>query len=237
MRRGLLIIEKLGKLFVISIFLISTLFLIRIFQGKRNHEHLALPIPVMEENAILNRYGIEATKIRLFSYPTPDNISWDRNEKYDGDFSLKISIKNNNSLKTYYCSGIDFILPFNLSMYKYSGIIEFWIKGGKNYFCAKCLDLVFKDKKDTQVKLNILKFFYFDEKWQHVSIPLSEFLKEESLFWDGKAWSPRPFNWNEIKSLIFAMPLDNCDNIEIFIDSLIIVDNNKRILDIFSYFE
>ncbi len=237
MRRRLLIIEELGNLFVISIFLIFTLFLIQILQGKRNHEHLALPVPVKEENAILNRYGVEATKIRLFSYPTPDNISWDRNEKYDGDLSLKIAIKNDNSLKTYYCSGIDFISPFNLSMYKYSGTIEFWIKGGKNYFCAQSLDLVFKDKKNTHAKLNILKFFYFDEKWQHVSIPLSEFLKEEGLFWDGVAWSSRLFNWNEIKSLMFAMTLGNCEDIEIFIDSLIIVDNNKRILDIFSYFE
>ncbi|HAB50812.1 MAG TPA: hypothetical protein DCE80_01305 [Ignavibacteriales bacterium] len=224
------------RLIIASLSVSVSLFLMQSY--LRNKTDSPPELPVKAENAILNRYAIEATKIRLFSQQLSSYIGWDKDVKYAGELSLKISIENRNVALKDYFNGINLLSPFDLSLYKDSGILKFYIKGGVNYSHIIDLDLILKDKFETQSKIHIFKFIDLRSEWQHFSVPLAEFSKESGCYWNGTAWLPRTLDWGHIESITFLIsPAKDCDMIEIFIDDFSIRDNSRKNLDLFSYYE
>lgn len=193
-------------------------------------------LPVQEENLILNRFGIETTKFRLYSYPAKSSIGWSKKEKFAGDVSLRISIEDVN-VKSKYYSGIKFLTPLSLSLQRDKGILVFWVKGGKDYSRLSSIELGLKDKIGVQVTASPFPLIDLSEKWQQMELPLSKF-SNEGLLWDKGNARHGSLNWDEISDIAFVvLPEADCGPFEIFIDDLKIMDKDKAIYDLFSAIE
>lgn len=228
--------KKISTLIIIYIFGNIIIFFISVIYSLNKKDKLALP--TKEESFIINKYAIESTKIRLSSYPASSDINWDKEEKYTGEVSLKISIKESNTESKYYYSDINFIVPLDLWLYKDTGVLEFWTKGGNNYSYIESFEVYLKDKTDTQIGIPISQFIKLSDKWQYVLLSLSEFSKKEGLNWDGRKWKSGIFDWNTISRVTFSiLPKRGHGYIEIFMDDLKIVAKNKIIYNLFSHFE
>ena len=205
---------------------------LRIVYGGKND------VPFEEENLILNKYAAQVSGIRLSSYPAESSIIWYKKEKHDKDLSLRLSIIEHKNRKARYYYNINFLRSLNLSLYKDTGNLEFWLKGGKNYLFIESLDICLKDKDDTCLVYPFSKFIGLNAKWQNVSLPLSVFTREKGVRWNGKRWVSEYFDWNNVGGIIYVLvSKKGLSPIEIFVDTLKIVDYSEIIYNVFDNFE
>lgn len=182
-------------------------------------------LPLEEENLILNKFGAEVSGIRLSSYPEGSNIIWHKKEKYQGDVSLNMSIKPNNS-QSRYRYDINFLSPMDLSSYNDAGALEFWLKGGRNCPFIESLDICLKDENDTRLMVPLSEFIELESKWQTITLSLSEFTESEV------------FDWKNVSGIVYVlMANQSLIPIEIFIDDLRITNGDDTVYNVFGHFE
>ena len=106
---------------------------------------------------------------------------WYKKEKHDRDLSLRLSIVGHKNSESRYYYSINFLKPLNLSLYKDTGNLEFWLKGGKNYLFIESLDICLKDKDGTCLIFPFSKLTRLNAEWQSISLPLSVFTREKGI--------------------------------------------------------
>ena len=201
------------------------------------YKETKLEPPIKEENLILNRYAAEPTRIRLSFHPAGSYISWNKEERHNGEVSLKLSIEESNTKDRYY-SQINILTPLDLSSHRTTGFLEFWIKGGKKYSEIESLEFILKDKSDTQIMISVFQLITLSNEWQYVGIPLSEFSKKRASRWNGEKWVTDMFDWDEVDGIVFSTsPEKDGAYTEVFIDDFKIIDKKKTIYNLFYHYE
>lgn len=189
---------------------------------RRNIEQLAF-----KEDDITNRCGVVKDNFRFCSYPNNVGdlqIAWEETERHSEKKSLRMVFKGSD---TEHFLGIHLFLTLNLQPYSNNGVLDFWIKGRKSSLITD-LNIVLKSGPLIQSEVRINMPININGNWQNFSLPLSEFhLVKEKIF------GVEEFNW-EIQELLFSIkPFNSDEPVELFIDSLRIISNNKIIYELF----
>ena len=178
-----------------------------------------------------SRCGVRTEKFELRTYPERDpclEIVKDDKESYSGDNAIRISSRGNN--KKHY-AGMHLYLTLNSAPYLKDGILEFWIKGGEDSLTITGLNVYLKEGPNTDEIVMFSLPLKVSENWQKVSIPLEKFslVKEKK---QGQGVQDRKFSW-AIQEILFSIDTLNLERlVELFIDDLKIINNDKVIYDL-----
>lgn len=187
-------------------------------------------LSIKEQNTI-RRCGVVNEKFRFCVYPEGNHnsqITWDKNENHSlNSNSLRVNFKDDNT-KSYV--GIHLYLTLNLNPYLDKGVLEFWLKGGKNYSLVKNLGIYLKEGPIIERIIGVSLSPMVNKNWQRLSVPLSKFslVKGENKYADDKE-----FTWG-IQEVLFSIgTISYKESVELFIDDLRVMHDGKVIYELF----
>lgn len=222
------ILQRFAIKFIIIAFFVAILmsfFIFYIYNSINVKKEIGLLD--IEENNILNRYGLPKGKSRFCAYPEISSCSqiiWSE-EKYSQNKSVKITFKNND---VNCFSGIHLHLTIIFSPYLEKGILEFWIRGGINSSLINNLGVYLKEGPIIQRMVKVSLPIAINKNWQRISITINSFqlVKEYDDI-------NKEFTW-AIQEVLFSInPLNSNQSAEFFIAGLKILNDNQIIYELF----
>lgn len=183
-----------------------------------------------EENEILDRCSKAKEEFRLIAYPESEfdaRVAWVEDESRPGRKFLKITFKE-DKVKHYF--GIHFGLTLNCIPYVEKGVLEFCVKREKGAPFATNLNVYLKEASVIQRMVSISLPVMISKDWQQLSVPLNKFSLTER---EGKDTDDEKFKW-EIQEVLFSIDaISYKESVELFIDNLRIINEDKAIYELF----
>lgn len=174
-------------------------------------------------------YGIFSEEIEKegtyhYSYPTDgtSEIRTTNIEKHSGNYSMKVTLNPSG----YSGAAIGNYPPMDLTPYRETGALEFWIKGEKGG--EKCEILLLDDSNNDNSKTEVgvvitPRYVEISREWQKVSVPLKAF-PSEGQYWDGDKNVKDDVDWSEIVEFkVASRPYDKNTEFTVYIDDVNVV--------------
>ena len=179
------------------------------------------------EAELLNRFAAENTRLSLSSHPRDNYIHWNRDDRYSGEMSLKISIDQAEKEVTY-CSDITLREALDLQAAYQEGRIEFRVKTMALFPANTKFEVLLVDERNTRLNSEV-SFNSPENAWQLISLPLRDFSQPPL---------PGSFNWKTITRIEFAVRCpESSKGLTLLIDELKVKDAQTVLLDIGAHFE
>ncbi len=188
---------------------------------------IAVMLPVQfaesrENELIRNIYDEELNKVGRYSYSYPAGsasaIRETTSEKYSGIYALEIML----DFKDFSGTAIGIFPPVSLDERRFSGTLEFWIKGsdGEEKILVILIDSDATGERKTETFVKLAKYIKMDRQWQKVMISVSDF-PDIGQYWNGERMIHHPVDWSRITEVKFAVePYYNPAVIKFYVDDI-----------------